>query len=445
MPTEFWYAMAPDLALLGAVVVGMLLETSRLPARWGQAAFVAALVAALALLFGQISQGYAAVVIDGELAVDRLAVVGKAVLALCGLGVAAWFPGAVRPHKFWLLAASSILGGMLMLDSASFATLFIGLELLSMPAFALIVQGQGQTAAAEGAFKYLVLSSVASALFLFGASVGYGLTGSLALDAFGGLFQGGGLQAQAALLLVLSGLFLKAAVFPFHAWAPDAYAAARLPVTALMASVVKAAVVLAIVRIVGPFPLDQAAVAVITGLAIVSIVFGNLAALGQPRFKRLIAYSSVAHAGYMIFALLDVTGSRASDLLWYTAFYGLGTVLACASFAVLCPGEDDRLERLDGQFAQRPVAAIVLALAMLSLAGVPPLPGFFAKVFVFKSVIASGYTPWATLAFIGSFLGLAYYVGIALRLFRVAAAPGTAPSGTAPTPDRARRRDETVV
>jgi NADH-quinone oxidoreductase subunit N len=443
MPSEFWYALAPDLALLGAVVVLMLLETLRVGARWGQGAFVAAVAVALAVLLRQLDQGYTAVVIAGELEVDRLAVAGKAVLLLCGAGVAAWFPGSARPHKFWILAAASMLGGMLMLDAASFATLFLGIELLSMPAFALIVQGQGRTAATEGAFKYLVLSSVASALLLFGASVAYGLTGSLGLREFGRLFHAGGLQAQAALLLVLSGLFLKAAVFPFHGWAPDAYAAARLPVTAWMASVVKAAVVLALVRTVDGFALGGSTTAVVTGLALVSIAFGNLAALGQLKFRRLLAYSSVAHAGYMIFALLDATGSRGSDLLWYTAIYGVTTVLACAAFAALCPGDDDRLERLDGLFARRPVAALVLALAMLSLAGVPPMPGFFAKLFVFKSVVASGHTAWATLAFVGSFLGLAYYVGVAMRLFR--ATPTPAAGATHPAPERARARDETAA
>jgi NADH-quinone oxidoreductase subunit N len=125
----------------------------------------------------------------------------------------------------------------------------------------------------------------------------------------------------------------------------------------------------------------------------------------------------------MIFALLDTTGSRASDLLWYTAFYGLATVLACASFAALCPDGDDALSSLDGRFATRPVASILLSLAVLSLAGLPPMPGFFAKLFVFKSVIASGQLVPAVIAFVGSFLGLAYYVGIVLRLFRGAPLP----------------------
>jgi NADH-quinone oxidoreductase subunit N len=253
---------------------------------------------------------------------------------------------------------------------------------------------------------------------LFGVSLAYGLSGSLSLAAFAQALASSNAQAQAAGLLVASGLFLKAAVFPFHAWAPDAYAAARLPVTALMASLVKAAVVLALVRITHGVVLDAHTALLVGALAIVSIAFGNLAALGQQRFKRLLAYSSVAHAGYMIFALVDLTGSRGDDLLWYTAFYAGGTLLACASFAVICPGDDDSLQGLDGQFARHPVAAMLLALAMLSLAGLPPMPGFFAKLFVFKSVVASGHLLAAILAFAGSFVGLAVYLGIVVRLFR---------------------------
>jgi NADH-quinone oxidoreductase subunit N len=119
----------------------------------------------------------------------------------------------------------------------------------------------------------------------------------------------------------------------------------------------------------------------------------------------------------MIFALLDTTGQRPGDLLWYTVLYALATLLACAAYHALC-GDDDDLEALDGKFAQRPVAALLLAVAVLSLAGLPPFPGFFAKLFVFRSVVASGQLVPAVIAFAGSFLGLAYYLGLVLRLFR---------------------------
>ena len=190
--------------------------------------------------------------------------------------------------------------------------------------------------------------------------------------------------------------------------------------------------VLALVRIFGGAALDNATVVVVMALAVVSIFFGNLAALGQRHLRRLLAYSSIAHAGYMVFALADVTGNRSSDLLWYTAFYALATVLACASFTVMCPGDDgDDLQALDGQFARHPVAALLLALAVLSLAGVPPFPGFFAKLFVFRSVVASGQLGPAVLAFAGSFLVLAVYLGIVLRLFRTDSSARTPGGATA--------------
>jgi NADH-quinone oxidoreductase subunit N len=236
----------------------------------------------------------------------------------------------------------------------------------------------------------------------------------------------------AAGLLVLSGLFLKIAVFPFHAWAPDAYAGARLRVTAQLASVAKVAVVFALVRTMGGTILTPSIAALVCSLAILSIVYGNLVALGQLTFRRLLAYSSIAHAGYMAIALVDTTGARADDLLVYVAVYAVATLAACASFAVLAEGDDDRLQRLDGAYARHPVAAVVLAAAMLSLAGLPPLPGFFAKLLVFRSVVASGHLTAAVVAFVGSFLGLAVYVAIVLRLFRTdAASDRTTPEGGA--------------
>lgn len=423
MAADFFYALLPDLLLLALLVVLMGLETLRVHARWARPVALAALAAAGAALLHQIQAGYNGEPVAGELLIDAAALWGKAVLIGGLFALAALLAPPAEDagaHKFWMGVAASGLGGLLMLGSSGFATLFLGIELLSLPAFALMVQGQGRSAAAEGAFKYLVLSSLASALLLFGISLAYGHTGALSFAGFQQALGDGSAQGRAAGLLVMAGLFLKAAVFPFHAWAPDAYASAPLRVTALMASLIKAAVVLALLRVLGSVVLTPDTAALVGVLALASIVFGNLAALGQLRFKRLLAYSSVAHAGYMVFALLDSTGSRGSDLLWYTAFYAGATLLAVAAFSRLCPGDDDRLELLDGQFARHPLAALVLAAAVLSLAGLPPLPGFFAKLFVFTSVVASGHLVGATLAFVGSFLGLAVYLGIVLRLFRSA-------------------------
>ena len=152
-------------------------------------------------------------------------------------------------------------------------------------------------------------------------------------------------------------------------------------------------------------------------LAMLSIFYGNFAAIRQRGFRRLIAYSSIAHAGYMVFALVDTTGGRVSDLLWYVAIYASTVIVACAAFAVLCPGEDDDVQSLDGAFHSHPVIALVFGLAMLSLAGIPPLPGFFAKLFVFTSVVASDHLAAAAVAFFGSFIGVTYYLALFFRLF----------------------------
>jgi NADH-quinone oxidoreductase subunit N len=232
----------------------------------------------------------------------------------------------------------------------------------------------------------------------------------------------------AAGLLVASGFFLKAAVFPFHGWAPDAYSSARLQVASFLASIVKGAVILALVRIFGGVGLNSATVAIIAVLSLLSIFYGNFAAIKQRNFKRLLAYSSISHAGYMLVAFVDTTGGRVSDLLWYVAIYASTVIVACASFSILCPGERDDVQSTDGAFQSHPVAALVFGLAMLSLAGLPPLPGFFAKLFIFSSVIASQYLVAAIIAFVGSFIGVTYYLALFFRLFTTD--PRTEPADT---------------
>jgi NADH-quinone oxidoreductase subunit N len=431
MTADLFLALLPEQLVLALLLGLMVLDMLRTVPHWGRAAFAAVMLAGLAVLLQQWAAGGPAAGLPGELQVDRLAVLGKLLLLGCGLALALGFrePGLRQGgHKFWLLLASSLLGGMVILDSAGFATLFIGIEMLSLPVFALMVHGQREHAsgaASEGAFKYLLMSSVGTALLLLGVSLAYGSTGSLAIMDFALSLAGGSGQSRAAGLLVLCGLFVKAAVFPFHAWAPDAYASTRIQVTAVLASLVKAAVVLALLRITASVPLDATSTGLVAALAIASIVFGNLAALGQARFKRMLAYSSVAHAGYMIFALVDTTGARSEDLLWYLAFYALATLVACAAFAALCPEgtgadgnvPDDDMAALHGSLHRQPVAALLLVAAVLSLAGLPPFPGFFAKLFVFRSVVASGHLWAAAAAFVGSFLGLAFYMRVVLLLF----------------------------
>ncbi len=415
MASELAYGLLPDHLLLALLLVLMLLETIGAREEIASVLLRLALLGACAVLCQQIATGYAAEPLPGEIRIDRFGLLAKLVLLACGLLWSLVFPRATYKSAF--LAGSSLLGALVIMDSADFILFFMGIEMLALPAFALIVHGAGRGSAAEGAFKYLLLSAVASASMLFGIALGYGATGSLAIAPFADAVRTGAPPALAAGLLVVSGLFLKAAVFPFHGWAPDAYAGARLQVTGLLASVVKGTVILALIRIFGTVGLNAATTAVIAVLAMLSIFYGNFAAIRQRSFRRLIAYSSIAHAGYMVFALVDTTGGRASDLLWYVAIYASTVIVACAAFAALCPGEGDDVQALDGAFRARPAIALVFGLAMLSLAGIPPLPGFFAKLFVFTSVVASGYLAAAAVAFFGSFIGVTYYLALFFRLF----------------------------
>jgi NADH-quinone oxidoreductase subunit N len=416
MATDLWYALLPEHLLLGTVLALMALEMCKAPVPLGHALVRLVLITAGIVLVRQYTQGYVIDLLPGEIRIDRFALLAKLVIIGCGL-VWAFAFAAQATFKSGMLLCSSLLGALVMMDSAGFISLVLGIEMLSLPAFALMVHGARSGTAGEGAFKYLLLSSLASAVLMFGIAFSYGATGTLSIDAFAQLAADGSAAGIAATVLIVSGFFFKAAVFPFHAWAPDAYSAVNVHVTAFLASIVKGAVILGLVTILSTVPLASVTVAVIATLSLISVLYGNTAAIKQTTFKRMLAYSSIAHAGYMMFAFVDTTGARVSDLLWYVVIYATTVIVACASFRWLHPGEDDDLRVLDGAFQSRPVAALVFGLAMLTLAGLPPLPGFFAKLFVFRSAIASGYLGPAIVAFVGSFIGAIFYLALFYRLF----------------------------
>ncbi|WP_298270002.1 proton-conducting transporter membrane subunit [Geobacter sp.] len=431
MAADLFHALLPEQLLLGLILLLMLLEICGADRRFAGLLFTLAAGAGCGVLLLQLGQGYTADVVPGEIRVDRFALLARLVILGCGVILGLCSPAASDTVKSRLLLASSLLGGLVIMVSAGFIPLFMGIEMLSLPAFALMVHGRGLSPAGEGAFKYLLMSSVASALILFGLSLAYGSTGSLAIGAFAAALPAGGPPLLVAGLLLLSGFFLKAALFPFHGWAPDAYGSARLPVTAFLASVVKGAVVLGLVRILSAASLDAETVAAVTVLSVASIFYGNVTAIRQVAFRRLLAYSSIAHAGYMMFALTDGSGGRTEALLYYVAVYAVTTIVACTCFRLLA-GEGDELALLEGAFAARPVPALLLGLSALSLAGIPPLPGFLAKFFIFRAVIASGHLAPAVLAFAGSYVGVVYYLGIVLRLFRPSALPSKAKTASSP-------------
>jgi NADH-quinone oxidoreductase subunit N len=410
----FLVGMLPEHLLLGGLLLLIVQAiVSDSPRGAASASIVIVAGAALAALWLGLS-GIQAEPFPGQVSVTPASSFGKAIaiaLALPVLLLARDDLGDGGP--LYPLLLSSLYGLALMLSSDSFLTLFLGLELMSLPVYVLVLLGLKRESAPEAALKYLVLGGAATATLLMGISLLYGQSGTLAVSSFSRALASPHSLAIGGCALVLLAFFLKAAIVPFHAWAPDAYEGASVPVTAYMAAIVKAGVLLAAVRLVAEAPLSPVIVGLLTVLPLASIVWGNLAAMKQPGLRRMLAYSSIAHAGYLFLAFLAIGPARQSSLLFYLLVYGLMTVLALA----VVPADDDdgrrdRLELLQGLFQRQPFAAIVLGLAMLSLAGIPPLPGFVAKFTIFREVMAAGHTLVAVAGLVGSYLGLYFYLRV---------------------------------
>ncbi|HTQ01534.1 MAG TPA: NADH-quinone oxidoreductase subunit N [Casimicrobiaceae bacterium] len=418
---EVLVGMLPEHFLLAGIVLLIVQDIAASRARDGFGIALAAVfaAAAAALLLG--TGGAASAPFPGQFSVTPSDFLAKAVVLALAVPVLLLSREDFAEARFHVLVLSSLYGACLMLSSDTFLTLFIGLELMSLPVYVLVVLAYRDTRNAEAALKYLVLGGTASASLLMGASLMYGGSGSLSLATFAEALSLPDPMATAGAMLVITSFFLKAAIVPFHAWAPDAYEGASVPVTAYMATIVKAAVLLAAVRLFAMAPVDGGVADVIALLPLVSIVWGNLAAMRQKSFRRMIAYSSIAHAGYLFYALLGDAPSRFQAVLFYVLAYGLMNLLA---FCALPRGEDaDRLESFKGLFARAPYASLMIAVAMLSLAGIPPLPGFVAKFLVFRNVMAAGYTTYAVLGLVGSYLGIYFYLRVIQLMFMTADAP----------------------
>jgi NADH-quinone oxidoreductase subunit N len=417
-------AMLPEHLLLLGIVLLIVLEIAGLAQRASLtvalAAVAAAVVAAARLSF----DGYAAAPFAGHFSVDAATLLAKALVLALALPVLLMSRDEFDGVEFPALLLSSLYGVGLMLSADSFLTLFLGLEIMSLPVYVLVLLAYRRPQSAEAALKYLVLGGTSTAMFLMGASLLYGASGSMDIAGFARALASSDAMARAAVVLVILAFFLKAAIVPFHAWAPDAYEGASVPVTAYMAVVVKAGVLLAAVRLFGPAKLATPVLELVALLPLVSIVWGNLTAMRQTSLRRLIAYSSIAHAGYLFYALLGAPAGRLQAVTFYLLAYGVLNLLVFAALpAAADDRERDRLDNLKGLFHRSPFAALMIGIAMLSLAGIPPFPGFVAKFLIFKNVIAAGYTLYAVLGLVGSYLGIYFYLRVIQFMFMSPDAP----------------------
>lgn len=287
----------------------------------------------------------------------------------------------------------SALGMMVLSGAGNLLTLFLGLEILSLSLYVIVAYGEGERNR-EAAFKYLILGSVASGAFLYGAALVYAQTGTMAFSALALGWASGGSLMKVGLGLVVASFAFKLALAPFHVWAPDVYEGAPAPVTAFMSVGTKAAAFAGLVRfLVAALPEQEAALMVpVWVLAVLSMVVGSLGACVQTNVKRLLAYSGVAHVGYLMMALLGMNNQGISAGVFYLAAYLFVNV---GAFAVVVwlgrdGGEGESLSDFTGLFYRRPVLAGAMTLFLLSLAGFPPTGGFPGKLFLVYSALGSG-------------------------------------------------------
>jgi len=420
---QIFTAMLSEHLLLLGIVGLLVLEITGRAGRQQRLAFGLALVcvaAAAVAAAGLALSGFTAAPFAGQFSVDPVGLAAKAMVLALALPVLLIARADFAEPEFPVLLLSSLYGVCLMQSADSFLTLFLGLEILSLPLYVLVLLAWRRPQAAEAALKYLVLGGAATATLLMGAALVYGSTGSLGLAAFGKVLVATDALSRTAVALVLLAFFLKGAIVPFHAWAPDAYEAASIPVTAYMATIVKAAVLLAAVRLFAGVTLAAPMSELVIVLPLVSIVWGNLAAMRQPSLRRMIAYSSIAHAGYLFLALLGDPAGRLQSVAFYLLVYGVLNLLVFTALPTSSSDNDDTrdgLERLKGLYHRSPAAALMIGAAMLSLAGIPPLPGFIAKFLIFRNVLAAGHVSTAVLGLVGSFLGIYFYLRVIQFMF----------------------------
>ncbi|MFK8046868.1 MAG: NADH-quinone oxidoreductase subunit N [Halioglobus sp.] len=335
-----------------------------------------------------------------------------------------------EPEEYFLLLILSTMGACVLAYSTHLVSLLLGMELLSVALYALIAYPDKSILPLEAAIKYLVLSGAASATMLFGFALLYAITGTMSFSELGlrlAATEGSNAISLCAAALVLAGLGFKLSLVPFHMWTPDVYEGAPSPVTGFLASVSKAAVFIALLRWFLESNLFQFPVLVkITGLmAIFSMIAGNLLALQQENIKRLLAYSSIAHMGYLIIIFMAAGSVQNRALaseaaIYYLIAYTATTLAAFGVLALISAEQNDRenveIHHLGGLMWQNPLLACLMIVALLSLAGIPLTAGFIGKFYILTAAV-SGYH-WVLVAslIVGSAIGIYYYLRIVFEM-----------------------------
>jgi NADH-quinone oxidoreductase subunit N len=425
------YAPAlPEIAVaLGALLI-LMLGVSRQSGPADYAASGLAIVVLLVAAKFVVSGPDRAVLFDGAFIIDgfgrfmKLLVLGGSILVVI-MSIGDLARAKLLSNEYVVLLLLSVLGMMLMISAGSLISLYLGLELQSLALYVVAAIDRGQVRSSEAGLKYFVLGSLSSGMLLYGASLIYGFTGSTDFSAIAASIHGQSATANIGLTIglvfLLVGLAFKISAVPFHMWTPDVYEGAPTPVTAFFAAAPKIAAMALLMRVLltafpGIAPQWQQ---IVVFLSIASMLLGAFAAIGQTNIKRLMAYSSIGHIGYALIGLAANSEAGTQSVLVYLAIYLFMTVGAFACILSmrnkLGPVED--IDSLAGLARTDLSMAFVLAMILFSMAGVPPLAGFFAKLYVFAAAIQAGLYALAVIGVLASVVAAYYYLRVVKIMF----------------------------
>ncbi|SRR5579883_201421 len=372
------------------------------------------------------------VTFSGHYVLDKLAVLTKLFIFVVSFFAFIYANLYIKERRmsrgdYYILGLFAVLGMQVMASAYSFLTIFLGLELSTLPLYAMVAMQKDSRVAIEASMKYFVMGALASGLLLYGISIVYGATGSFEIFGMAGLLQNASSTQQAALLLalvfILAGIIFKFGAVPFHMWVPDVYTGAPTTVTLFIASAPKIAAFAITMRIlVEAFPaLTSHWQHALIAVSILSMFGGNLLAIAQTNIKRMLAYSSIAHIGYTFLGILagPVDPQGYSAAMFYIVTYVIVAAGAFAIISILSTHniELDQLDDYRGLNARSPWLAFMMLLLMFSMAGVPPTVGFFAKLGLLEALVAAHYVWLAALALLFAIVGAYYYLRVVMLMY----------------------------
>ena len=438
--SDFYYIL-PELVLTGGALIVLIADVllprgSNKALAWVTMLAIAATLASLVPFTGTHVE-----VAHGLIAVDDFALFFKIVFLVAAamtvlMSVHYLEIEGASPGEYYFLILCATLGMMVMAGGIDLITIFIGLETMAVSFYILVGLIKPNERSNEAAVKYFLLGAFSLGVLLYGMSLMYGLSGTTSLRAMAPLFAGQEHDARLvlAVILVVAGVGFKIAAVPFHMWAPDVYEGAPTPVTAFLSVGSKAASFAMLLRIFleGLPSMSADWRLLFEVLAIVTMTVGNLAALTQSNIKRMLAYSSIAHAGYLLIGIVAAGAGYSRGVTAALIYLFIYAFMQLGAFAVviLMRRQDvigDELKDLSGLYRRRPVAAFAMLLFMLSLGGIPPTAGFMGKFWLFSAAVESGYMWLAVIGVLNSAISLYYYIRVVVFMYLKKDATGSEP------------------